>query len=197
MFALCLIFTALISLGYPYAMSRILITFLFCSVLVSCGTTKTIAPRDSSAQAPKENSASRESSHTNHTNSTKADQIVDFAKGYLGTKYRYGGTTNAGMDCSGLIYTSFINAGDIFLPRTTKELANEGKRISKRQIQKGDLLFFRTAKLKRAINHVGLVIDDTSGNIKFIHASTSKGVMVSQLDEAYWSKAFAKAQRVL
>lgn len=174
-------------------MFRSIIIFIFCSILISCGSAK----KTSRGSLETFNSTPSKIIETKSTTSTKADRIANFAKGYLGTTYKYGGTTERGMDCSGLIYMSFINGGDIFLPRTAREMAKEGKRIQQSKVQKGDLLFFKTNKSKRVINHAGLVIQNRSGEIIFIHASTSKGVMVSHLDGKYWSRAFAEARRIL
>lgn len=129
--------------------------------------------------------------------SRKALKIIDYAMGYLGTRYKYGGTTKRGMDCSGLIYISFINAGDIFLPRTSHAMAKEGKALLKAEINVGDLLFFKTNKRRNKINHVGLVVKVESGKISFIHATTHGGVMISNLSQAYWKSHFAEARRIL
>ncbi len=127
----------------------------------------------------------------------KAVEIIDYAMGFLGTKYRYGGTSKRGMDCSGLIYTSFINAADIFLPRTSRAMAKEGKRILEDEVRMGDLLFFETNPRRNRINHVGLVVEVEANHIQFIHATTHGGVMVSELDQRYWRNAFVEARRVL
>lgn len=165
-------------------MKRFLFLLICAMFLYSCGTTqRNISAKTKANSKPEEHS--------------KASEVVAFSKGYLGTSYQYGGTSEKGMDCSGLIYMSFINGANIYLPRTTKELAKEGKRIPLRNIQKGDLVFFKTKKLRVKINHAGLVIAHDSEGIHFIHASTSKGVMISSLNEPYWSKAFAHARRVL
>jgi len=129
--------------------------------------------------------------------SKKALEIADYAMGYLGTRYKYGGTTKRGMDCSGLIYVSFINAGNVFLPRTSHAMAKEGKAILKGEVNVGDLLFFKTNKRKNKINHVGLVVKVEPGKISFIHATTHGGVMISNLNQTYWKSRFAEARRVL
>lgn len=125
-----------------------------------------------------------------------ADQIIDYAKSFMGTKYKYGGMNKKGIDCSGLIYQSFLNAGDIFLPRSSREIANQGERIRLNQVQKGDLIFFKTNS-SRSINHLGLVVENKKGDIHFIHSSTSRGVIISSLTENYWHKSFVEARRLL
>lgn len=121
--------------------------------------------------------------------------IIDVAKSFHGTPYKFGGTTHKGMDCSGLIYVSFKEE-NINLPRSSHEIATKGQKIALNDIAKGDLLFFKTNGGKR-INHVGLVVDVYPGKVLFIHSSTSQGVIISALDETYWNKAFAEARRVI
>lgn len=126
----------------------------------------------------------------------KADLIINTAMAYSGVRYKYGGTTKKGMDCSGLLYVSF-GENDIPLPRVSFQMADEGKKIKLNKVTKGDLLFFKTAKKGKKINHVGLVVAVDGRDIKFIHATSSRGVIVSSLQEGFWNYAFVKATRVL
>ena len=130
------------------------------------------------------------------SNPAKAQQIIDFAMTYEGVKYRYGGTSRSGMDCSGLVFKSFDQAG-MQLPRVSRDMATQGKAVSLAEIVPGDLLFFKTDKSSRQINHVGLIISKNGNEVLFIHATTSRGVIVSNLTENYWRKAFVGARRVL
>lgn len=123
-----------------------------------------------------------------------ANKVIRKALSFKGTKYKYGGTTKSGMDCSGLMYASFKSA-NINLPRTSFEQSKKGIRIPKYKITKGDLVFFKTSK-KNRINHVGLVVSNEDGVTKFVHSSSSRGVMISSLKEGYWSNAYAEARRV-
>jgi cell wall-associated NlpC family hydrolase len=100
------------------------------------------------------------------------------------------------MDCSGLVYVS-LKENDIMFPRTSYQMALEGQKIGVGNVEKGDLLFFKTSKTGKRINHVGLVVDVDGRDIKFIHATTSRGVLVSSLREGYWNSAFVKAMRIL
>ncbi len=123
------------------------------------------------------------------------DGVVYYAKGYLGTPYQFGGNTKNGIDCSGLIHNAFSQQG-IRVPRTVHELRKKGKRISIDRAKKGDLLFFRTTK-KRKLTHAGIVVSTKKGVPQFIHASTSRGVMVSSLENSYWQRAYAQTRRLL
>ena len=100
------------------------------------------------------------------------------------------------MDCSGLIYISF-QENDIALQRASYMMATQGKKIKLKNVEKGDLLFFTTNKSSRKINHVGLVVDVRGNDIRFIHSTTSRGVLVSSLSEGYWNYAFNHARKIL
>ena len=128
--------------------------------------------------------------------SAKAASILSDAEKYLGAPYRAGGMTYSGFDCSGFVNTVFAE-NNIKLTRRSADQAKEGVGINIENVKHGDLLFFATAGGKR-VSHVGIVHTITDdGEIKFIHASTSKGVIISSLEEAYWDKAFLFARRVL
>lgn len=126
---------------------------------------------------------------------TKINTIILNAKAFKGTKYKYGGTTKKGMDCSGLIYTSFKQA-QVTLPRISRDMATKGKLVSLNKVRKGDLLFFATTK-KNSISHVGLVTRVQNNAIYFIHASSKRGVVISSMNEPYYKKRFVKAKRIL
>ncbi|MEM9933438.1 MAG: C40 family peptidase [Bacteroidota bacterium] len=121
------------------------------------------------------------------------NEVVHTAKSYLGTPYVYGGMSGNGMDCSGLICLSYQSVG-IRLPRTSRDMAARSKKIPKRKVKKGDLLFF-SAKNTGRVDHVGLVTAVKGGTISFIHATSSRGVRVDVLSDDYWSKRFQFAGR--
>lgn len=131
---------------------------------------------------------------TNRSRTTSTHSVLKEAYKFLGTPYRYGGTTKSGLDCSGLVINAYQSVG-INMPRISKDQANEGKSIRLRDVREGDLVFFKTSG--STINHVGIVEQVKKGEVFFIHSSTSKGVIVSSLNETYWNKRFVKATRVL
>ncbi|MGQ7946710.1 LysM peptidoglycan-binding domain-containing protein [Flavobacterium sp. WC2509] len=123
------------------------------------------------------------------------DRLIREASDKIGTRYRSGGITTAGFDCSGLMYSTF-GAFDIKLPRSSIEQSSIGEKIDNENAQKGDLIFFRTNGRSR-INHVGMVIEVGEDEIKFIHSSTHSGVIISSTKEAYYHRNFAQVNRVL
>ena len=123
-------------------------------------------------------------------------KVIRNAKKFEGTRYKYGGTDKKGMDCSGLIYVSFLEEG-VALPRTSRDMSLQGERLYLKQVNVGDLLFFETNKNRKVINHVGLVVEVAKEGIYFIHSSTSRGVIISSLSEPYWYNNFVMARRVI
>lgn len=155
---------------------------LLLLVLSGCGSSSRVADHSSKS--------------TNYSKKKTVDPIIDHAISFEGTPYRFGGTSKKGMDCSGLIYVSYLQ-GEIELPRVSSDMAKQGKSIDLAEVRKGDLVFFSTSKKGRGINHVGLVVERKGGQIRFIHSTTSRGVIVSSLDENYWRKAFVEARKVI
>jgi murein DD-endopeptidase / murein LD-carboxypeptidase len=139
------------------------------------------------------------STHSGIKNATKtseiSEQIVKNAKTNIGSPYKSAGTTKAGFDCSGLVYVSFKNS-NINLPRTSIEMSKQGHIIDKDEARKGDLIFFKTNGSTK-INHVGLIVEVDDDEIKFIHSSSSKGVIISSIKEAYYKKSFVQINRVI
>lgn len=110
----------------------------------------------------------------------KVDAIIKTAKKYMGTRYRFGGTTPKGFDCSGFVQYVFKQNG-FALPRTADEQYKLGQRVKKRaELVPGDLVFFST--YEKGASHCGIYL----GKNQFIHVSSSKGVRVDSLDDSYW-----------
>jgi len=109
---------------------------------------------------------------------------------WKGTPYQMGGLNKNGIDCSGFVHVAFRDAFGMEVPRSTDALAREGDQIHPDQLEVGDLVFFKTGRTKR---HVGIYV----GNQHFIHASTSSGVMKSNLTNPYWQEHYWKSTRLL
>ncbi|MEJ5170871.1 MAG: C40 family peptidase, partial [Fimbriimonadales bacterium] len=117
--------------------------------------------------------------------------VLGTAFAMRGTRYRYGASSRSAVDCSGFTRLVFQRHG-VSLPHSSRAQANVGVSVPKSQLQKGDLVFFKTNRGTR-INHVGIYIGDG----KFIHASSGGGkVQVNSLNEGYYAKRFAGARRV-
>ena len=176
-------------------MKKLILILIIALISVSCKSTKNIRSKRqhtySKKTAKQTKQATTKSSETNNT----AFNIIKNANYYKGTKYKYGGTTKQGMDCSGLIYVAYKKE-NILLPRVSRDMATKGKSISLNKAKKGDLLFFKTSKRNR-INHVGLVTKIVNGEIFFIHASSSRGVVVSSMNSKYYKNAFVLAKRII
>ncbi len=163
--------------------------FLFISLflLVFLDSCKSSKKSSSSSQTPQKLSR-KEKKRLNNS-------VILTSKKFIGTPYKWGGTTRAGMDCSGLLYTSY-QLNNITIPRSSAQQAEFGKKVGINSLREGDWVFFATGKKRRKITHVGLVIEIKGHeDVKFIHASTSLGVTESQLFSDYWRKKYVKAMR--
>ena len=124
------------------------------------------------------------------------DQIVSFAKTLIGINYKYGSMdVNKGFDCSGFINYVFHHF-DISVPRTTTEFTNAGKEVPARESRPGDLILFTgTDPNSGVVGHMGIITENNNGDIRFIHSSTSKGVVISGMN-SYFLPRFVKVNRV-
>ena len=127
----------------------------------------------------------------------KIDTVIRTARSYTGTPYKWGGTTRSGMDCSGLLINSF-KAIDYPIPRTSDEQRKIGKKVKLDDLKEGDLVFFATGKKKRRITHVGLVTNRRGGEkVSFIHASSSLGVVETNIYSDYYLDRFRYGRRII
>ncbi len=159
---------------------KVMVTFLALIIVVGCSSSETSGKSGASTK-----SISR---------IEKGNEIVAYAKKFIGTPYKYGGTNlKSGVDCSGFTYTVYNHFG-IPLNRVSSDMPLNGVEVSRANLEIGDLVFFdSTGRNKNKINHVGIYIKDGS----FIHASTSKGVMISDFNSGYWADAYIKGARVI
>lgn len=119
--------------------------------------------------------------------SNSVSRINYVYRNWAGTRYRMGGTTKAGIDCSAFVREVMDKAFNKYVPRTTAEQRSLGRSISKSDLRPGDLVFFRKN------NHVGVYI----GHGKFVHASSSRGVTTSSLSESYWLRTYTQSRRII
>jgi len=170
----------------------ILLTLL---ITTSCGTQKTTSggllydPKEVSQLSGK---LGIELSNINRDDDRNMPLYAE-ASLWLGVPYRYGGLSRKGLDCSGFTHLIYQKVYKKKIPRSTSDLSSmKMHQISKRSLQTGDLVFFATSKSHNRINHVGIYLKDGC----FIHASTSRGVIVSRLDEGYYERTWKKGGRV-
>lgn len=145
--------------------------------------------------SPSDRSAPDRSVRDGATGSASDAQAVEAslrraASDWVGVPHRWGGTTQRGVDCSGLVRALYAESFSMTLPRTTDRQARLGGRVDGARLQPGDLVFFRPGRGKR---HVGVYLSDG----EFVHASSSTGVTVSRLDERYWQRHWWQARRLL
>lgn len=111
---------------------------------------------------------------------------------WMGTPYRAGGDSKRGTDCSGMTAQIYKKVYHIKLSRSTDGQKKESNKIPKRKLHEGDLVFFTSSRSGRKVAHVGIYLKEG----KFIHASTSRGVIVSQLKEPYYTKHWISGGRI-
>lgn len=124
-----------------------------------------------------------------YNNLNVSEQLITHFKKWQGVKYKYGGNSKNGVDCSYFVQDSLKNI-QVSVPRTTYYQAKLGQMVSRTQLQTGDLVFFKTSSKDR---HVGIYLN--KGH--FMHVSTSKGVIISRMDNPYWNRHYWKSKRIL
>ncbi len=157
-----------------------LLPFMVSLLLSSCSSSKSVSENEYKP-VQKEQKLSK---------SDKA--LIKEAKSWIGTKYKYGGHSRSGTDCSGFVMQVYKAVYDFKLPRTSRDQHDFCKKINKKDLKVGDLVFFATGKSSSKVSHVGLYI----GNGEFIHASSSKGVIITDLNKNYYVRTFVSAGRV-
>jgi lipoprotein Spr len=118
-------------------------------------------------------------------------KLYEFVYDWIGTPYRLGGGTKKGIDCSGFAFELYNKVFSTLLGSNSRSIYSMVNPINKDELKEGDLVFFKIGS--RNITHMGVYM----GNNKFVHASSSKGVMISDLDEAYWKRYYFKGGRLL
>lgn len=160
--------------------------------------TPVVSPAELSVKTPiaapakvEEQSKPPESGSEVSRGSSTARSVITTSLRFLGSPYRYGGNTARGFDCSGFVSHVF-SLVDIKLPRSSREQAKMGTHVDKEKLIPADLVFFKTGGSSR-INHVGIYLGDS----RFIHSSTTRGIVITSLNEKYYQKAYYGARRIL
>ena len=154
----------------------------------------------SGAVERKEYVAITDTLHTNYLSPTKVplgDSIINFGKLFLNTPYRFGSPGTSSFDCSG--FTSYVYRNFGFsLKRSSAEQAEQFDTVQPEELKTGDLVYFSGRSRSKRVGHVGIVVSkNDNGTFDFIHAAVHKGVTISNSDEAYYSRRFVKANRVV
>lgn len=162
-------------------------TVMLLGLLTGCS----IAPKRSTevvmlppADASHEFIASSSEKLSETLNRTLLEQYEE----WRGTRYKAGGMSKSGVDCSGYVHLTFKERLGLEVPRNSMALSQIGKPINRPELRTGDLVFFHTGRTR----HVGIYLD----NNQFMHASSRKGVMISSLDKGYWANRWWTARRV-
>ncbi len=152
------------------------------------------APTEDQVQAPEsEDETEADQPNQEDASLSRAERIErrvrSAAQPWMGTRYKLGGESKNGVDCSALVRAVYDDAFSIDLPRTTGQQVNRGQKITRSQMRAGDLVFFRTGDQAK---HVGIYLD----NRKFVHASSSQGVTISPLKYDYWQENYWQTRRL-
>ncbi len=119
------------------------------------------------------------------------NNIISAAQPWLGTPYKYGGSDYSGVDCSGFVQSIYQQVFNKDLPRTVQQMYEEGRFVRGAGLKCADLVFFNNVRGRGGMDHVGIYI----GNNRFIHSSTSNGVVISDLTSDYYSKHYVSGRR--
>lgn len=165
-------------------MIRILTAFAIL-LLVGCAGAPT--PESRSVSSFEVNSLLQDDSELDSTKTALSKHFKEWES----VRYKFGGLSKQGIDCSGFVYLTFLHQFGVKLPRNTSLQVKLGETIAQDQLKTGDLVFFRTG-FSRHRKHVGIYLE----NGRFMHASSSQGVTTSSLDSKYWSMAYWTAKRL-
>jgi cell wall-associated NlpC family hydrolase len=166
-----------------------LLIFFLGTILMGCGP----QPRFTSAKPEERRSRDKTEEQSGEKHKGKIDKakMGGIINSFLGVPYQYGGDTESGMDCSGLVGRVYKRYAGFNLPRSTKKLYQLVKQVDQDDLAYGDLVFFSDGWF--SVSHVGIYM----GEGQFVHSAKSSGVIVSSLDENYYRRRYRGARRVI
>ncbi len=128
---------------------------------------------------------------------TLQDSIIDYANNFLGVRYKYGGKTKKGLDCTGFVQTVYKQFGYL-TPSSSSAIKTVGKEVARKNAQMGDIIYFtgRNSKIRRP-RHVGIITEIKGGVIYFIHASVNYGISYSHTSTRYYKRRYLGIRRVI
>lgn len=177
------------------SISKYIVFLTFSSLLIACKSKK-LTDNSSQSNSTKETTISK-NLKTKYAEKLginaaeiKNQKLYSFIDDWYGVPYKYAGKDKKGIDCSGLTSKLYSNVYEKIISANTKALVNEVKTIKKNDLKEGDLVFFKIDSDK--VSHVGVYLQ----NRKFVHASTKKGVMISDLNEPFFQKTYHSAGRI-
>lgn len=126
------------------------------------------------------------------------NDLLAEARSHMGKRYSSGSKGPNAFDCSGFSSYVYRQFGYQLSPSSRDQYANEGEKVDRKELRKGDLVFFSGRSTRGGVGHVGIVVDaDEKGNFSFIHAATSKGITISSCNEPYYAARFIGGKRVI
>ena len=163
-------------------MSRYIAICICATLLAACSSTPYVPSAQSYVKVS--------THHVDLNNRRKIKMLLGQEyKHWRGVPYREGGLSKRGIDCSGLVYLTYRKKFGFAIPRSTEYQSETGRPVTKSQLRVGDMVFFKTGLFTR---HVGIYF----GKSRFLHASTSRGVMLSSLNNPYWESTYWQARRI-
>lgn len=166
-----------------------LLIVLFGILVISCGPQPRFTSVEPEERGSRDEAVERSAEkHKGRIDKGKMSRIIN---SYLGVPYQYGGDTESGLDCSGLVVQVYRKYAGFKLPRSTKKLFQLVKEVERDELAYGDLVFFSDGWF--SVSHVGIYI----GEGQFVHSAKSSGVIVSSLDENYYRRRYRGARRVI
>lgn len=162
------------------------------SLLTGCKSSRGSVKRGGAGQSTSAYDRWNREDYAKSINDPMGKALVSEAQGWIGTRYVYGGDSKSGTDCSGMVMRVYGQVCGIKIPRTTREQVRYCTKVARNKMQPGDLVFFAPGGSEDKVSHVGIYV----GQGRMIHASSSRGVMVSAFDTGYWGDRYLTGARI-